>query len=471
MRLQFDGQRQWHLSRMWDGNHVRLVSTQFSRLSSLFTIVVILCVVAGARAEDLNAAAIKYWPRWRGPMATGVAPRANPPTNWSESENIRWKIPIPGLGHSTPIVWDGRIFVTSAEPYGEDLTAPVDRDPGAHDNLPADKMQRFVIRAINRKDGSIVWQKILREVQPHEGTHDTGSWASNSPVTDGENLFAFFGSRGLYCLTLDGQLVWEKNFGEMQSRHGHGEGSSPALYEDTLVINWDHQGDSFIVALDKKTGNEIWRRQRDEITSWSSPLVAVVNGKPQVIVAATGFVRGYDLATGNTIWKCSGLSRNVCATPVVAGGIAVVTNSYDWQKMLAIRLVDATGDITDKPAVIWSRDKQTPYVPSPLLYDDHLYFTSHLRGIITCVNLKTGKTIFGPDRIPKLTQIFASPAAAAGRIYIPDRRGYTAVVKHGDTFEMLALNRLDDAFTASPVIVENELYLRGEDFLYCISEH
>ncbi|GJM25901.1 MAG: hypothetical protein DHS20C16_23160 [Phycisphaerae bacterium] len=350
------------------------------------------------------------------------------------------------------------------------MTAPADRDPGAHDNLPADRKQRFVIRAINRKDGSNAWEKILREVQPHEGTHDTGSWASSSPVTDGKHVYAFFGSRGLYCLTLDGQLVWEKDFGEMQSRHGHGEGSSSALYKNTLVINWDHQGDSFIAAMNNHTGKEIWRRQRDEITSWSSPLIAEVKGKPQVIVAATNFVRGYDIATGKTIWKCNGLSRNVCATPIVANGIALVTNSYDWQKMLAIDLSKATGDITDTPAVLWSRDKQTPYVPSPLLYDDHLYFTSHLRGILTCVNLKTGKTIFGPARIPKVTQIFASPAAAAGRIYIPDRRGNIAVIKHGSKFEVLAVNKLEDAFSASPVIVENELYLRGEEFLYCIAE-
>ncbi len=450
-------------------NSVKPQSRMSTDTVSQLTAIVIGVFATYANAEEKHAAS-EYWPQWRGPLATGVAPMGDPPIQWNETENIRWKIPLPGLGHSTPIVWGDHVFVTSAEAYGERLTPPADRDPGAHDNLPADRMQRFVIRAIKRKDGSIAWMKVLREVQPHEGTHDTGSWASNSPVTDGEYLFAFFGSRGLYCLTMDGQLVWEKDFGDMQSRHGHGEGSSPALHDDTLVINWDHQGDSFIVGLDKNTGKEIWRRQRDEITSWSSPLIVEVKGKPQVIVAATNYVRGYDLATGKTIWKCSGLSRNVCATPIVASGIAVVTNSYDWQKMLAIKLAEATGDITDKPAVLWQRDKQTPYVPSPLIYDDLVYFTSHLRGIVTCVNLKTGKTIFGPARIPKVTEIFASPTAAAGRIYIPDRRGNIAVLKHANEFKVLAVNKLNDAFSASPVIVGNELYLRGEEFLYCIAK-
>ncbi len=430
---------------------------------------VVHSIICPSFADAPDEVAEKYWPQWRGPIATGVAPHANPPVTWSESENIRWKIRLPGLGHSTPVIWGDHIFVTSAEPVGDRLAPPPERDPGAHDNMPADRAQRFVVRAINRKDGSIAWEKVLREEQPHEGVHDTGSWASSSPVTDGEHLFVFFGSRGLNCLTLAGELVWQKDLGDMQVRHGHGEGSSPALYEDTLVVNWDHQGDSFIVALNKRTGKEIWRRQRDEITSWSSPVIVEVNGKPQVIVAATNFVRGYDLATGKTIWKCSGLSRNVCATPIVADGIAIVTNSYDWQKMLAIKLADAKGDITNTPAVLWSRDKQTPYVPSPLIYDDHLYFTAHLRGIITCVNVKTGQTIFGPNRIPNLTEVFASPAAAANRIYIPDRRGSIAVIKHDSNFKVLAVNKLDDAFSASPVIVENDLYLRGEAYLYCIA--
>lgn len=443
------------------------------RLSAALVVLAAACVflfaVGPVAAADPEGDAVRYWPQWRGPLATGVAPRGDPPVTWSESENIRWKIPLPGLGHATPVVWGENIFVTSAEPFGEPLVAPAERDPEAHDNMPADRKLRFIVMAVNRRDGSIAWRKTLREVQPHEGTHDTGSWASASPVTDGTHLFAFFGSRGLYCLDLDGKLVWQKDLGDMQTYHGHGEGSSPALYKDTLIVNWDHQGDSFIVALNKHTGEQRWRRERDEITSWSSPLIVEVDGKPQVIVAATGRVRGYDLATGQTVWKCGGLSRNVCATPVAAKGIAVVTNSYDWQKMLAIRLSDAAGDITDSDAVLWSRDKHTPYVPSPLLYDNRLYFTAHLRGVLSSVNLETGKTVFGPVRLPDLKELFASPTAAAGRIYIPDRHGSTAVVKHADAFELLAVNQLDDAFTASPVIVGDALFLRGERYLYCIA--
>lgn len=410
------------------------------------------------------------WPQWRGPLNTGVAPNGKPPVSWSEDKNIRWKIAIPGNGHSTPIVWGDRIFVTTAIPFGGVINSNHDHAPGAHDNFQSIRQQNFVILAINRKDGSILWQRTLRSEQPHEGTHVTGSWASNSPVTDGERLYAFFGSRGLYCLTLDGDELWQKDFGDMHTRHGHGEGSSPALYQNTIIINWDHQNESFIIALDKHTGQQRWKVIRDEITSWSTPLVVEHEGVPQVIISATNRIRGYNLTDGNVIWECGGLSRNVVASPVASDGFVYVSNSYDWQAMLAIRLSDAHGDITHTKAIAWTLDRYTPYVPSPLLYDDNLYFLKHNQGFLTCVDTKTGKRWYGPKRINGIDRVFASPVGAAGRVYIVSRNGTTAVIKHGKQFEYLAKNQLDDSFSASPVIVGHELFLRGEKYLYCIAD-
>ena len=309
----------------------------------------------------------------------------------------------------------------------------------------------------------------LRKGIPHETGHQTGSFASNSPVTDGERVYAFFGSNGLYCLGWDGTPLWEKDFGQMHSLHAHGEGSSPVLYGETLVVNWDHEGSSFVVAMDKRTGKERWKTARKEITSWSTPLVVEHRGKPQLIVSATNRIRGYDLASGESLWECGGLSHNVVASPVAGDGIVIAGSSYEKKAMVAIRLDGARGDVTGTNQVIWTRDRNTPYVPSPLLYEDKLYFFSHYQGLLLCLNAKTGEAHYGPSRLPDVTDFYASPLGAGGRVYVTSREGVTLVLKHGPSLEVLATNRLDDTFSASPVAVGNQLFLRGERHLYCIS--
>jgi len=437
---------------------------------------ILLLAVAVCVLQSLTAAAggpqdaRDHWPQWRGPLGTGVSPRGDPPVEWSEQKNVRWKKPIPGKGHSTPVIWGDRVFLTTAIAHGEAKATTGHQSHGAHDNVPPSRSHRFVVLAIDRRDGALLWETTVREERPHEATHVTGSWASNSAVTDGEHVFAFFGSRGVYCLDMDGELVWKKDLGDMQIRHAHGEGSSPALYGDTLIVNWDHQGDSFVVALDKRTGKQRWKVARDEITSWSTPLVVVHAGRPQVVISATKRVRAYDLATGELIWSCGGLSRNVVASPVASDGLVFVANSYDWQAMLAIRLAKAKGDITGTEAVVWTRDRDTPYVPSPVLDGDQLCFIKHNQAFLTCVDAKTGDTKMGPNRLPGVHSVFASPVAADGRLYVAGRNGATAVVNVGEGHELLALNRLDDSFSASPAIVGGDIFLRGERFLYCIGE-
>jgi len=429
----------------------------------------LLPVLAGALVRAETTAA-NSWAQWRGPLGTGAAVTGDPPVRWSETENIAWKVALPGKGLSSPIIWEGRVFVTSAVPYGPPLeTTEEHQDHGAHDNLSPGRKMQFVVLAYNVDDGSPAWRKTVRTAQPHEATHVTGSWASHSAITDGERLYVSFGSHGIYALDLDGKLLWEVDLGEMQTRHAHGEGSSPALRGDTLVVNWDHQGDSFLIALDTATGKTRWKTMRDEITSWSTPLIVDVGGKPQVVVAATRRVSGYDLATGRLIWECSGFSRNVVATPVAADGLVFASNSYDWKKLLAIRLEGARGDITGTDQVVWTRDRDTSYVPSPLLYEGRLYFLKHSHGFLTAVAASSGKTLFGPVRLGRVRNVFASPVAAAGRIYITSRDGATLVARAGSVFEPLATNELDDSFSASPAIVGNALYLRGDHSLYKIA--
>ena len=411
------------------------------------------------------------WAQWRGPLANGVAPRANPPVNWSETNNIRWKIPMPGKAHSSPIVSGDAVYLLSAVPVGEAQKPVYDDAPGVHDSVPVTHRHQFLALALRRRDGGILWSKVLREEWPHEGGHQTGSLASSSPVTDGERLYVFFGSRGLYCLDLNGEVKWQKDLGRMHTLHAHGEGSSPVLHGDTLIVCWDQEGDSFLYAFDKHTGKLLWKVARDEKTSWSTPLVVENEGKAEVIVSATKRVRGYDLASGKELWQCAGLTENVVSSPVYYDGLVIAGNSYYSQAMLAIRIAGAKGDITGTDHVVWKLNRLTPYVSSPLLYDDTLYVLRHNQNVLSRLDPMTGKPRGEPVRLEGIRDfIFSSPVGAAGRIYVTGRDGNTVVLRHDRENAWLAVNHLDDSFSASAAVVDRELYLRGERFLYCIAE-
>ena len=412
------------------------------------------------------------WPQWRGPLATGEAPAADPPVEWSESRNIRWKVAIPGHGSATPLVWSDRVFVVTAIPVGESGTNDsffqglVRRVVGT---VGVSETQRYVVLAIDRRDGRVVWERVALEETPHEGRHKTGSWASPSAVTDGEVLCAFFGSRGLYCYDMERQPLWDHDFGDMNIRLGFGEGASPALHRDTIVVNWDHEDQSLISALDKRTGVERWRTARDEATSWATPLIVEHDGRAQVVTSATSRVRSYDLETGELLWHGAGVTPNAIPSPVAADGRVYLTSGYRGSHLYAIQLAAARGDITGTSAVAWSLDQDTPYVPSPLLYDGILYFIKSNSGIMSAHDARTGQPHYGPQRLPGIRSVYASPVAADGRIYIPSRDGTTLVIAAGPTFEVLAVNMLEDGFDASPAVVDGEMYLRGQRYLYCIA--
>jgi outer membrane protein assembly factor BamB len=411
---------------------------------------------------------LEQWPQWRGPLANGIAPQADPPVEWSETKNVRWKVELPGSGSATPIVWGDRLFVLAAvrtDRKGE-ARAPAPADPGGRrmSTGPPDVLYRFEVLCLDRSTGRELWRRTAIEQQPHEGHHPTHGYASASPVTDGKILVASFGSRGLFAFDLDGKELWKRDLGDMRIKVGFGEGISPVLHEDAVVVNWDHEGDSFIVRLDARTGEERWRQARDEKSTWSTPLIARHGGRAQVIVNASR-VRSYDLETGRLAWECGGQTQNAISMPVTADGTVFCTTGFRGFAVEAIGL-DSKGDVTGRTP--WRRSDVGSYVASPLLYGDSLYLTKERNGILLCLDPKTGKERYPETRLPGIDVIYASLAGAAGRIYIAGREGRTVVLKHGPAFEVLATNHLSEGADASPVLVGRQLFLRGTKHLYCI---
>jgi len=448
----------------------------------------------------VSSSAQQNWPAWRGPFATGSSPTANPPTTWSETNNVKWKTKIPGAGLAAPIVWENQIFIqtaiatgrkpqppsqptaasqtppqaagnTSADATSQPGTPPARRRPGGRTSPEKpDQYYQFVLLCLDRQTGKTLWQRVVREEVPHEGFRPgDASFASTSPVTDGKSIFAYFGSRGLHCYDLQGNLKWEREFGRMQVKLEYGEGSSPALFGNTIVINWDHEGDSFIVALDAGSGKELWRQTREEKTSWATPLIVQHGGKPQVITDASGKIRSYDLATGKVIWECAGLTANVIPSPVSADGVVYCMSGFRGNALLAISL-GHSGDLTGTDAIAWSRQKSTPYVPSPLLYGDKLYFLAGNNGMLSCLDAKTGQVLIESERIEAIPNVYSPPVGASGRVYLVGRNGTTVVIRQSEKLEILATNRLDEKFDAAPSLAGQELFLRGHEYLYCLTE-
>ncbi len=429
----------------------------------------ILCsgvVILSARAEGPK----DNWPTWRGPNGNGVAATADPPLKWDEKTNIKWKAPLTGKGSATPIVWGDQVFVLTATDT-ERKAAPADipkPDPRFQTKTePPNTYYRFEVHCFDRKTGKPRWSKTAAEAVPHEGHHPTHSYCAGSPATDGKYLYVSFGSFGNYCYDLDGNLKWKRDLGRIHSRLAWGEAVTPVIHGDDLLLNWDQEADSALYCLDAKTGETKWKTPRDEKTSWNTPLVVEHKGRTQVIVNATNRIRSYDLADGKEIWQCGGMTTNAIPSLVAADGVVYCVSGYNGAKALAVSL-DAKGDVTKTDKVLWQYDKGTPYVPSPLLVGDRLYFTQVNSAVVTSLDIKTGKPVLNAERLTGASSFYASPIAAKDRIYFVDRGGTTVVIKQGDKLDILAKNKLDDAFDASPVAVGKQLFLRGEKYLYCI---
>lgn len=414
-----------------------------------------------------------YWPSFRGPDYTGVAPDADPPLTWSETENVKWKVELPGEGLSSPVVWGNKIFFLTAIKSRE--IQPSEPEPSEEQGgrrgrgRKPNAEYKFDVVCVDRTNGKRLWQTTVKEAVPHEGHHGDASFASYSPVTDGKFVWANFGSRGLHCLDVDGNLKWSRDLVQQRIRAGFGEGSSAAVAGNAVVVVTDNEDQSYIFAFDKVSGQPLWKKERDEATGWATPLPLEVNGKIQVVVNGTNFVRAYDSATGDVIWKCSGQTANAIPTPVAGLGKVFCTSGFRGAALFAIDPTK-TGDISDTEAVIWKISEATPYVPSPILIKDKIYVCAGNNAEISCYQAEDGKPNYVKQTVEGVKGVYASLVGAQDRIYLAGRNGATAVLKVSDTLEVLATNTLDNKIDATPAIVGDEIFIKTSEHLYCIAE-
>lgn len=449
----------------------------------------------GARAEDgaenSSSAYASNWPTWRGPGNNGVAPTAVP-VEFSATEKVKWKTELPGRGFSTPVIWGDRIFMTAHESLAspEELEARKARAFMLGSKDPGDR-QRLLVLCLDRTTGELLWQRVAREFDPHEGFHFDGdpassrslsSYANQSPVTDGEHLYAFFGSRGAYCFDFDGNLVWERDFTDPESGepvrqkvfNRFGESSSPALHGDTLVLLFDHEGPSFIEAVNKRTGKTIWKKEREADTTWSSPVAFEHDGQAEVVVVATDWIMSYDLETGEELWRCKGTSPHPVSSPIVGNGRLYAVSGSLNREIRVIRLGER-GDLTGTDAVVWQLSRAASYDPTALLWDDEFYVVRDgglARGSSQLSNFDaaTGEPHYLQARLPAAYTVKASPIGAGNHIYLASEEGDIIVIERGPQMKVAAINSMDEMFLASPVAVRGELYLRGKKHLFCIAD-
>lgn len=417
------------------------------------------------------------WPQWRGPDGQGVSAEKGLPDEWSETKNVRWKTPIEGLGHSSPIVWGKKIFLTTAldgevipgrsagvthkMSDGSDFVHP--------DAVGANLKHTFKVICIDRNSGKILWERVAYEGPVYDSRHRKASFASSTPATDGKYVYAFFGSEGLYAYDYNGKLIWKQtNLGKLGTA-SVGYGVSPVLYQNLVIMQCDDSGmNSFMAAFDKKTGKEVWRTPRKVDVTWSTPVLVHTAKGVELVAAAIEFIIAYDPLTGKELWRHKGLEGNAVPTPVVSNDLVVLTSGSPNKIALAIR-AGGTGDVTGTSQLVWSYKKGTAYVPSPILYGDYVYLTTD-RGLLTCLDAKTGKVEYEGARVPVPATFSASPVAYEGKILMTSEDGETFVVKAGPKHEIIRTNSLGEPVYASPAIADGGIYIRGQRNLFAIGK-
>lgn len=425
------------------------------------------------------------WGHWRGPTGNGAATSAIPPTRWSSTENVKWKVEIPGRGSGSPVIWGDQVFVVTAAPADVSNQQQAQRQEAAKRQAggrPQGRRRRgggrtgathklqFKLLCFDGKDGDLLWQQTATEATPHQGTHATNSFASASPCTDGDYVYAHFGSRGLFCYTMDGTLKWKRDdFGQMITLNGFGEGSSPTLGGDKIIVPWDHEGQSYLYALDKSNGETVWGTERDEPTCWATPLVVEHGAQKQIVMNGQNCARAYDLETGKELWRCGGQALRPVASPVSDNGLVFVGSGFRGSFLGAFYL-GGQGDIEDSKSVAWVIDRDAPDIASPLLSSGRIYFYKGKTGLLSCIDAATGKPHYTASRIPGLSSIYASPIAAGGHVYLTGRSGTTVVIEDANELHIVATNSIGETVSATPAPVGNELFIRGEKHLFCISE-
>ncbi len=382
-----------------------------------------------------------YWPRWRGPSGQGLVKGSGYPDTWSATENILWKTPVPGSGNSSPIVWEDRIFLTTAYNGG----------------------QRLSLLAFRRSDGSLLWERFAPEGR-RESVHTKNGNASATALTDGERVYVSFGARGLMAFDMEGELAWHQDFGPMSNYHG--SAGSPLLYKDRIILYQDQHSGSFVAAFDKSTGREMWRTSRNASVGWGTPVAIRAGDHDEIIVSSQRRVQAYDPDTGRELWQCGGNLFEVIPTPVVGYGM-VFCSSGRAGPTLAIR-PGGSGDVTDSH-LVWSSPRGSPFVPSPLLYGEYLYIVNDMASIATCFDAASGDVMWqGRLGVARREGFSASPVAVDGKVFFTNDNGETFVLRAGPEFELLHVNDIGERTLASPALVDGRWYIRTASNLIAI---
>ena len=411
---------------------------------------------------------VDNWPQWRGPRGQGVSEEKNLPLEWSPTKNIKWKTPVPGRGHSSPIVWGNRVFVTTS------IEGPA--IPGAAavkhvinnqvvklpDTTGAERSHTLKLMCIDVETGKVLWEQTVHDGRVYDDRQKANTYASSTPATDGRYVYAFFGSEGLYCYDFDGKQIWKASLGGI-AKMGYGEGTSPLIHENLVIVQADTelgQG-SFIAALDKTTGKQVWKTPRKNRASWSTPVLVRGSKRVELIASGAESVVSYDPLTGKELWQAEGLISHAIPTPLVGDDtVFVYAGSHD-KRGYTVRLSDNK--------VLWRHDKGTAYVASGVLYDGNIYLISD-GGIMTSLDAKTGQLRYEGGRPPVATTFFASPVAFDGKVLITSQDGDTFVIAAGPKHEILKTNSVGEPVYASPAISGGRIFIRGAQHLYCIGQ-
>ncbi|MGA2263168.1 MAG: PQQ-binding-like beta-propeller repeat protein [Acidobacteriota bacterium] len=420
------------------------------------------------------------WPSFRGPQASGVADGQNLPDQWdgARGENIKWETRIPGLAHSSPVVWGDRLYVTTA--ISSQANATFKHGLFGEGDASTDRsVQQWKVYSVDKHSGKIVWESTAYEGVPKEKRHVKNTYASSTPVTDGKHVIAFFGSQGLYCFDTNGKLVWKKDLGVLDlgaydaPEYEWGTASSPIIYKNRVIVQCDTSKEDFLLAADIETGATVWKADRDELPSWGTPTIYPGPKRIELITNASNFIRGYDPETGKELWRLGGSSQITAPTPVYSEDLIVVASGRRPEAPIFVIRAGASGDITlakglsSSDQIAWSRQQRGPYMPTPLIYGGFLYVLAN-QGIFDCYELRSGKEIYR-QRIPHQGGGFsASPVAADGRIYLPSEDGDIFVVKAGKDFELLATNPMGERLMATPALSDGRIFVRGEHNLFSI---
>jgi len=447
-------------------------------ISTLLFSALALCLVAFAAFRPFSSDAAPpntNWSQWRGPDGAGISSETNVPTEWGVDKNIKWRTPIAGRGHSQPIVWGAKIFLTSdiegeVAPGAKAVEHKIEGQIFVHpDSVGANRKHTFKVICVDRNTGNILWEQTAYNGTVYDDRHRKGSYAAPTPATDGNDVYVWFGGEGdgLYCYDFNGKLVWKTAVGKIASV-GMGPGTSPVLFDNLVILQCDEDEgkNSFIVALDKKTGREVWKTPRKVQASWSTPLVVRGGQRAELITSGNELIISYDPKTGKELWTTKGHGSNAIGTPLAGHGMVFVYAGFPVKKTMAIKL-GGSGDVTESN-VAWQYDKGTAYVPSSILYGDYIYLMSD-RGVLTCLDAKTGKVIYEGGRIPAPATFTASPVAFDGKLLLTSEDGDTYVIKAGPKHEVIATNSVGEPVFASPAISDGMIFIRAVSNLYCIS--